>query len=151
MKTYAEKLKDPRWQKKRLDIFQRDEFVCQSCNSRHKNLQIHHLYYLPKTNPWDYPSEDLVTLCEDCHEEITFRLPCLLQLLRTPRAVMALTELVKTTGSTDSQNFTLTMETAYGMREIEKAITDDDMTHAANFLQIVRNKLTNIIKTALPV
>jgi hypothetical protein len=24
---YAEKLKDPRWQKKRLEVFQRDDFI----------------------------------------------------------------------------------------------------------------------------
>jgi hypothetical protein len=27
-KTYSEKLRDPRWQKKRLQIFERDEFMC---------------------------------------------------------------------------------------------------------------------------
>ena len=93
--------------------------------------------------------QDLITLCEDCHEEITFRLPCLLKLLRTPKDIMVLTDLVKATGGTDSQNFTMTLETAYGMREIEKAVTDDDMTHASKIIQIVRNKLSNIIKTAL--
>jgi len=29
--TYAEKLKDPRWQKKRLEIMERDEWTCQWC------------------------------------------------------------------------------------------------------------------------
>lgn len=69
--TYAEKLKDPRWQKKRLEIFSRDEFTCNSCGCKDKTLHLHHKYYRPKTVIWDYPDDALVTLCEDCHSEAT--------------------------------------------------------------------------------
>lgn len=41
-KTYAEKLKDPRWQKRRLEIFERDDWTCQFekviCRSRNFDL-----------------------------------------------------------------------------------------------------------------
>jgi hypothetical protein len=71
--TYAEKLKDPRWQKKRLEIFERDNWTCTtiSCNSKDATLHVHHLDYLPNTEPWDYPDHFLVTKCEHCHKELT--------------------------------------------------------------------------------
>jgi hypothetical protein len=65
--SYSEKLKDPRWQKKRLEIFERDRWMCRSCLDSENTLSVHHLFYLPKTDPWDYPDGFLLTLCEDCH------------------------------------------------------------------------------------
>ena len=65
---YSEKLKDPRWQKKRLLILERDEWTCQICYDSESTLVVHHRKYLPNTEPWDYPNDLLVTLCEDCHE-----------------------------------------------------------------------------------
>jgi len=32
--TYSEKLKDPRWQKKRLEILSRDNFTCETANKQ---------------------------------------------------------------------------------------------------------------------
>lgn len=71
--AYAEKLKDPRWQKKRLEIFQRDNFTCQWCQATTIPLAVHHLKYLTDTNPWDYPDELLLTLCENCHSNEKYR------------------------------------------------------------------------------
>ena len=71
MNNYSEKLKYPRWQKKRLEIFQRDEFKCQSCGNTEKTLAVHHRIYLRGKDPWDYPNELLITLCCVCHEEET--------------------------------------------------------------------------------
>lgn len=70
LKTYGEKLKDPRWQKKRLEVFQRDKFTCQSCFSDIKTLHVHHLIYQTGKEPWEYEIDFLLTLCEGCHEEI---------------------------------------------------------------------------------
>lgn len=66
-KTYAEKLKDPRWQKKRLEIMQRDDFKCTQCNSSKKTLHVHHRFYLKGSEPWEYENDALRTLCEQCH------------------------------------------------------------------------------------
>lgn len=66
-KSYAELLKDPRWQKKRLEIMQRDNFTCQHCLSTDKPLQVHHLVYEKGKKPWAYKNEELITLCEECH------------------------------------------------------------------------------------
>jgi len=68
MTAYSEKLRDPRWQKKRLFILERDDWTCQRCSGDESTLVVHHRRYLPNTEPWDYPNDLLVTLCEDCHE-----------------------------------------------------------------------------------
>lgn len=70
-KTYSEQLKDPRWQKKRLEILQRDEFTCQSCGDTEATLHVHHLAYFNDKECWDIENEFLVTLCYDCHESNT--------------------------------------------------------------------------------
>jgi hypothetical protein len=68
---YAEKLKDPRWQQKRLRIFNRDGFQCKACQDTKKTLHVHHLSYSHSRDPWDTPDELLITLCFECHEEET--------------------------------------------------------------------------------
>src|SRR5574343_1912473 len=68
---YFEKLKDPRWQKKRLEIMERDLFSCQNCFETTKTLNVHHKYYEKGRDIWDYPDESLVTLCEECHQIAT--------------------------------------------------------------------------------
>lgn len=63
---YRQKLKDPRWQRKRLEILNRDSWKCQLCGATDKELQIHHRYYV-NCEPWDYPNAALVALCGPCH------------------------------------------------------------------------------------
>jgi len=67
---YSSLLKHPKWQKKRLQILERDNFTCQYCADDQTELQIHHLKY--HKNPWDAKNEDLLTLCKDCHHMVTF-------------------------------------------------------------------------------
>jgi hypothetical protein len=69
--SYLEKLKDPRWQKKRLEILQRDGWACVVCNRTDKNLQVHHNWYVKGASPWEYSSSQLCTLCQACHEKAT--------------------------------------------------------------------------------
>lgn len=66
---YIEKLKDPRWQKKRLEILERDNWACQRCGDDQNTLHVHHRIYHKGKDPWDIESEFLVTLCAVCHEE----------------------------------------------------------------------------------
>lgn len=67
---YAQKLRDGRWQKKRLEIFSRDGFRCVVCGESN-NIQAHHNWYLGQKEPWEYQNSQLVTLCNCHHEEIT--------------------------------------------------------------------------------
>jgi len=69
-KTYSEKLKDPRWQKKRLEIFNRDKWKCKLCGDTETTLNVHHKEYVNGKDPCEYESEKLITLCEHCHKEI---------------------------------------------------------------------------------
>jgi hypothetical protein len=73
-KTYGELLKDPRWQRKRLEVMQRDAWSCQNCGDKTTNLQVHHRRYDRGKKPWEYGDDVLVTLCENCHVREGFRL-----------------------------------------------------------------------------
>lgn len=64
--TYAEKLQDPRWQKRRLDVMQRADFQCEFCRNREMTLHVHHLKYTGE--PWEAPDEDLECLCKIHHD-----------------------------------------------------------------------------------
>ncbi len=66
--TYSEKLKDPRWQKKRLEILNRDNFSCWYCGDSKSTLHVHHEMYFSGDEPWETPDECLSTVCEDCHD-----------------------------------------------------------------------------------
>lgn len=68
---YAQKYRDPRWQKKRLEVMQRDGFKCLFCGAADKTLNVHHCYYIGRRDPWDYESASLFTLCEKCHGEVS--------------------------------------------------------------------------------
>ena len=67
--TYSEKLQDPRWQKKRLEIMSRDGFRCVNCLSETNTLTVHHFYYISGRMPWEYPAPSMATLCRKCHSE----------------------------------------------------------------------------------
>ena len=64
---FFEKYRDPRWQKKRLEVMERDDFCCCLCYKSDVTLNVHHSYYKNGLSPWEYPYESLYTLCDDCH------------------------------------------------------------------------------------
>lgn len=63
---YRQKLKDPRWQKKRLEVFQRAGWKCEACGEETETLHVHHLAY--RGEPWEAKDEDLESLCAECHD-----------------------------------------------------------------------------------
>lgn len=90
---YSEKLKDIRWQCKRVDILERDKYQCQRCkqlsNMGHQivyryeyphqdfryreydlELHVHHIRY--RGEPWEAKNEELITLCEMCHVTVEY-------------------------------------------------------------------------------
>ena len=67
--TYIQKLRDPRWQKKRLRIFERDGWKCTRCGADDVTLNVHHISYVKDGEPWETPDDLLLTLCEDCHKD----------------------------------------------------------------------------------
>jgi hypothetical protein len=85
-KTYSEKLKDPRWQRKRLEILDRDNFTCRHCRSKSETLHVHHSFYKKNADPWDYDSKHLVSLCEECHGLVESRRESILRNTASPHA-----------------------------------------------------------------
>ena len=63
--SYQTDLLDPRWQRKRLEIFQRDDFQCLRCGATDKPVTVHHRSYHGR--PWECPEFDLETLCQKHH------------------------------------------------------------------------------------
>lgn len=71
MSRYSELLKNPKWQRMRLEILNRDGWKCRRCGEDTKNLQVDHLYYLRDRLPWEYDPTALQTVCESCHAYVT--------------------------------------------------------------------------------
>jgi hypothetical protein len=69
MSEFWEKYKDPRWQRKRLEVMQHANFACERCRSTDKTINVHHKFYRRNADPWDYQDRELMCLCEPCHEE----------------------------------------------------------------------------------
>lgn len=69
--TYSEKLKDPRWQKKRLEILNRDKFTCLLCGDTTTTLHVHHKAY-NGLEPWEAGHQELETLCDHCHTAVHY-------------------------------------------------------------------------------
>lgn len=69
---FRDQYKHPNWQKKRLEILNRDKFTCQKCGDKETTLHVHHIKYYKNRKVWDYKNSDLITLCSDCHELISY-------------------------------------------------------------------------------
>jgi len=67
---YKDKLRDPRWQKKRLEILERDGNKCLECGRTNLELHVHHKKYTGE--PWEANNEDMQTVCHKCHSIIHF-------------------------------------------------------------------------------
>jgi hypothetical protein len=67
-KNYGDLLNDPRWQRRRLETFDRDKWTCTLCGDQWATLAIHHLSYSGK--PWEVAADQLKTVCHHCHTVI---------------------------------------------------------------------------------
>lgn len=67
-RSYSEKLKDPRWQRVRLEVLERAGWKCEACGATESTLHAHHGYYDRKLEPWEYNTLTLWCLCEECHK-----------------------------------------------------------------------------------
>lgn len=65
--NYSDELKDPRWQRKRLEKMQAADWKCEICGDGKKTLHVHHTNYYDGLNPWEYGINHLECLCEHCH------------------------------------------------------------------------------------
>jgi hypothetical protein len=65
---YSDKLRDPRWQKLRLEVMNRAYFTCEKCFDDKSTLHVHHNYYVGGREPWEYRADSLSCICENCHK-----------------------------------------------------------------------------------
>ena len=77
MPKYSDKLKDPKWQKKRLQVLDLANWACEDCGRRDTELQVHHCAYIPGCEPWDYDSALLMATCATCHHHRQGREDCI--------------------------------------------------------------------------
>jgi hypothetical protein len=68
--NYSQELKNPIWQKKRLNILERDNWTCKGCQNTENTLHVHHITYEKGKKPWDYEDGNFITLCEECHNRV---------------------------------------------------------------------------------
>jgi hypothetical protein len=67
MANYYDSLKSEKWQHVRRNIILRDGNKCTVCGSN-LLLKVHHTFYYENyPEPWKYPFDSLITLCEKCH------------------------------------------------------------------------------------
>lgn len=65
--SYSDLLRDPRWQRMRLEVMEKAGFRCVECGDEKTTLNVHHTYYRKGRMPWEYDWETLRCLCEPCH------------------------------------------------------------------------------------
>lgn len=65
--TYKEQLSHPEWQKKRLQILERDNFCCTACYDTETTLHIHHKRYDKGKLAWQYEDANFQAFCAHCH------------------------------------------------------------------------------------
>lgn len=67
--NYSEKLKDPQWQRFRLERLEAANWRCEHCCAGQSFLHVHHNTYHKGRKPWEYPANTMTVLCERCHDE----------------------------------------------------------------------------------
>lgn len=67
--SYAQQLKHPKWQKKRLEVLEAAGWACEWCGDTETTFHVHHKQYRKGAMAWEYAREELAALCEKCHSE----------------------------------------------------------------------------------
>jgi len=63
-------LDDERWLSLARHIRKRDNLSCRFCGTKGVELHVHHTLYIENKRAWEYPEENLITLCKVCHNNI---------------------------------------------------------------------------------
>ena len=69
--TYAEKLRDPRWQRRRLQVLDKADWMCEECGDASSEMHVHHKIYRKGRLPWGYEIWEYRALCLICHRDET--------------------------------------------------------------------------------
>ncbi len=61
----------PQWLRRRAEIIELHDGVCQHCVTKKHALTIHHRYYVAERMAWEYPDWALIPVCDSpCHAQI---------------------------------------------------------------------------------
>ena len=71
---YFESLHDIRWKNKRQEILARDNHTCKRCGKEGCYLEVHHIIYRNGLMAWEYKNNELMSLCQDCHQDISLNI-----------------------------------------------------------------------------
>ena len=55
--TYKEQLQHPKWQKKRLELLESNNYICEYCGSDENQLHVHHTIYIKGKKAWEYENK----------------------------------------------------------------------------------------------
>lgn len=67
--NYADQLKHPNWQRKRLECLNSAGFACSCCGDTESMLHVHHKRYVKGRMAWEYGLDELEVLCGQCHSD----------------------------------------------------------------------------------
>lgn len=67
--NYAQQIKHPMWQKKRLEVLEANNFECEDCGAKEEELHVHHPFYRRGAMIWQYEASELQCLCHKCHKD----------------------------------------------------------------------------------
>ena len=66
---YEEQLKDNKWKAFRWFVLKVRGESCEICGET-KNLQVHHIKYIPNKMAWEYNVTQVMVVCRECHKKI---------------------------------------------------------------------------------
>jgi len=69
--------KHPKWIRKRKAILRRDEYMCRHCKRYGKTTQatmVHHIYPVEEYPHLGLVNDNLISLCNSCHEKMHNRI-----------------------------------------------------------------------------
>lgn len=67
--SYAQQLRHPNWQRRRLERLAVADFQCEDCGDGDNTLNVHHPRYFKGRKAWEYADDELQVLCETCHHD----------------------------------------------------------------------------------
>lgn len=73
MRTNNPFYKIKRWKRKRLVILTRDNYLCRECKRYGRSTEantVHHIYTRHEYPEYKWHNENLISLCDKCHESM---------------------------------------------------------------------------------
>ena len=67
---YQTELNSDKWKQFARNMRSLKGNFCNSCRMGNKVTNVHHVFYDPDRQPWEYAADEVVILCEDCHKRL---------------------------------------------------------------------------------